>query len=95
MNQPPVDEERLRAALGAAAAGVRPDPAAYRRASASWRRRERRRRLVLAVLAAVVFTAADAVGLWALSQADPNTHVIFSDAGPVPGPDAVERIGQP
>jgi len=49
----------------------------------------------VAVLAAVVFAAADAVGLWALSRADPNTHVIFSDAGPVPGPDAVERIGQP
>ncbi len=94
MTQPPVDQQ-LRAALGAAAAGVRADPAAYRRASASWHRRERRRRLVLAVLAAVVFTAADAVGLWALSQADPHTHVIFSDAGPVPGPDAVERIGQP
>lgn len=87
----PVDQE-LAAALGALAEGVRADPAAYRRASAGWRRRDRRRRLVLAVLAAVVFAAADAVGLWALSQADPNTHVIFSEQGPGPGPGP---IGQP
>ena len=95
MNQPPVDQQ-LRAALGAAAAGVLADPAAYRRASASWRRRERRRRMVLAVLAAVVFAAADAVGLWALSRADPNTHVIFSDPAHRPAtPEQVDRIGQP
>ena len=95
MNTPDTDE-RLREAFDALATGVRADPGAYRRASAQWRRRERRRRLVLAILAALVFTAADAVGLWALSQADPNTHVIFSDPvqRPVePGP--VDRIGQP
>jgi hypothetical protein len=96
VNRPPV-EDQLRAALGAAAAGVRVDPAAYRRASAGWRRRERRRRLVLAVLAAVVFTAADAVGLWALSRANTNTHVIFSDSDPrpAPAPGVIDRIGQP
>jgi hypothetical protein len=44
----------------------------------------------------VVFAAADAVGLWALSQADPNTHVIFSDPAPGPlPPEQVDRIGQP
>jgi hypothetical protein len=93
MNTPETDE-RLREALGALAAGVQADPGAYRRASAGWRRRYRRRRLVLAILAAVVFAVADAVGLWALSQADPNTHVIFSDPTQRPaGP--VDRIGQP
>jgi hypothetical protein len=92
----PGADERLREALGALAAGVRADPDAYRRASGGWRRRYRRRRLVLAILAAVVFAAADAVGLWALSQADPNTHVIFSDPVPRPAvPEQVDRIGQP
>lgn len=89
-------DERLREALDALAGGVRADPAAYERASAGWRRRDHRRRLVLAAVAALVFAAADGVGLWALSQADPNTHVIFSDPAPVrvePGP--VDRIGQP
>jgi hypothetical protein len=93
MNAPDADE-RLREALGAFAAGVQADPGAYRRASAAWRWRYRRRRLVLAILAAVVFAAADAVGLWALSQADPNTHVIFSDPT-VPAAGPVDRIGQP
>jgi hypothetical protein len=89
-------DERLREALDAVAAGVQADPGAYRRASAGWRRRHRRRRLVLAILAAVVFAAADAVGLWALSQADPNTHVIFSDPVQRPvAPGQVDRIGQP
>jgi hypothetical protein len=88
--------ERLREALGALAGEVRVDPTAYRRASAGWRRRYRRRRLLLAILAALVFAAADVVGLWALSQADPNAHVIFSDPAPRPaGPGPVDRIGQP
>jgi hypothetical protein len=92
----PGTDERLREAFGALAAGVQADPDAYRRASAGWRRRHRRRRLVLAIVAAVVFTAADAVGLWALSQADPNTHVIFSDPSYRPvAPEQVDRIGQP
>jgi hypothetical protein len=92
----PDADERLREALDAVAAGVRADPDAYRRVSTGWRRRHRRRRLVLAILAAVVFAAADAVGLWALSQADPNTHVIFSDPVQRPvGPEQVDRIGQP
>ncbi|HLU54544.1 MAG TPA: hypothetical protein VKZ81_03705 [Pseudonocardia sp.] len=92
----PGADERLREALDALASGVRVDPDAYRRASAGWRRRYRRRRLVLAILAALVFAAADAVGLWALSQADPNTHVIFSDPAHRPeAPAQVDRIGQP
>jgi hypothetical protein len=100
VNEPSTDEpstdERLRATLHALAAGVGEDPTAYRRASAGWRRRYRRRRLVLAILAAAVFTAADAVGLWALSQADPDTHVIFSDPRPAPvRPGPIDRLGQP
>jgi hypothetical protein len=92
----PGTDERLRDAFDALAVGVRADPGAYRRASAGWRRRERRRRLVLAIVAALVFTAADAVGLWALSHADPNTHVIFSDPAHRPAePGGVDRIGQP
>ncbi|WP_214367178.1 hypothetical protein [Pseudonocardia sp. H11422] len=93
---PPGTDERLREAFGALAAGVYADPAAYRRASAGWRRRYRRRRLILAILAALVFAAADAVGLWALSQADPNTQVIFSDPRSVPAdPGSIDRLGQP
>lgn|GEM_PF-2907636 len=89
-------DERLREAFGAVAAGVHADPGRYPRISAGWRRRYRRRRIVLAILAALVFAAADAVGLWALSQADPNTHVIFSDPRPVPAdPGSVDRLGQP
>ena len=89
-------DDRLREALGALAGGVRADPGAYQRASAGWRRRYRRRRLVLAILAALVFTGADAAGLWALSRADPNTHVIFSDSVPgLSGRGPVGRIGQP
>jgi hypothetical protein len=96
MTTTPGADERLRDALDALAAGVQADPRAYQRASAGWRRRHRRRRLVLAILAAMVFAAADAVGLWALSQADPNTHVIFSDPSPRPAaPEQVDRIGQP
>lgn len=87
-------EAQLRDALGALAAGVRPAPDAYRRAHASWRHRERKRRLILAFLIAVVFAAADAVGLWALNHADSNTHVIFSEHTEAE-PEPIGRIGQP
>ena len=99
MNQADLDgpaEHQLRAAFGAVAAQVDADPMSYRRVSAGWRRRYRRRRIVLAAVAAVVFVAADAVGLWALNQADPNTHVIFSDPRPAPAePGVPRRLGQP
>jgi hypothetical protein len=83
-----VTEQRLRAAFGAVAreVHVEPDADTYRRASAGWRRRYQRRRLVLGVLAAVVFAAADAVGLWALNNAQEPAGVIFSDPGSVPAP---------
>jgi hypothetical protein len=86
-------EQRLREALAARAARVRPDTPAYPQVSASWRRRERKRRLVLAILTAAIFTAADAVGLWALNQANTGSHIIFSD--PTGGQVDVNRIGQP
>jgi hypothetical protein len=89
-------DDQLRDALNALAATVREEPGAYRRASAGWRRRYRRRRLVLTILAATVFVVADGIGLWALSQTGPDTHVIFSDPNPAPGPaEPVGGVGQP
>jgi hypothetical protein len=87
-------EAELRDALDALAAEIRPTPGAYRRASAGWRKRERKRRLILAILIAVVFAAADAVGLWALNHSNADTHVIFSDSTP-PAHGPLGRIGQP
>jgi hypothetical protein len=95
MNSSNTAEDRLREALDALATGVTADPDAYRRVSAEWRRRERRRRLVLAILVAVVFAAADAVGLWALNRADPGSHIIFDEPAPVRQDSPVERVGQP
>lgn len=95
MNEPSTDH-RLRDALQAFADGVPSASEDYRRASAGWRRRYRRRRLVLAILSAFVFLAADAIGLWALNQADPDVHVIFSDPNPPPNTQApVFGVGQP
>lgn len=95
MNEPSTDD-RLRDALQALADGVPAAPADYRSASAGWRRRYRRRRLVLAILAAIVFIAADVIGLWALNQTDPDAYVIFSDPKPAPSSHLPEvRVGQP
>lgn len=91
----PVDtEQRLRDALGALAAEVHPDPDAYRRVMTRWRRRERKRRLIIAILSAVIFAAADAIGLWALNQANPHSHIIFSDTSTVED-HPIGRLGQP
>lgn len=71
------------------------EPPGYRQVSALWKRRERKRRLILALLTAAIFAAADAVGLWALNQANPESHVIFSvPSAPSPS-HTVTRIGQP
>jgi hypothetical protein len=72
---------------------VRPSAPAYPRLSATWRWRERKRRLILAILTALVFTAADAVGLWALNHANAQSHVIFSN--PTGGENTTNRISQP
>jgi hypothetical protein len=77
-NSPAHLEEQLRAALDAVASDVRPPANAYRRVRSEWRRRERRRRLILAILIAVVFAVADAIGLWALNQAHTDSPVIFN-----------------
>jgi hypothetical protein len=87
-------EQRLREALTARAAQVRPAAPSYRQVSGTWRQRERKRRLILAILTALIFTAADAVGLWALNHANTESHVIFSGPSPT-GPSGVGHIGQP
>ncbi len=87
-------EQRLRDALGALAAEVHPDPGAYRRAITGWKRRERKRRLIVAILSALIFTTADVIGLWALNQANSNSHIIFSDSSTVEHR-PIGRLGQP
>ncbi|ONI77871.1 hypothetical protein ALI144C_31145 [Actinosynnema sp. ALI-1.44] len=81
-NRPANTEDRLRETLDAVANGVRPTPDAYRHARREWIRRERRRRIILAILVALVFAVADAIGLWALNQT-PDTPTIFNDPIPV------------
>jgi hypothetical protein len=71
--------DRLRDVFDTLATPVRADPGDYPEALAGWRRRERRRRIILAILAALVFALADIIGLWALSRASVDTHVIFND----------------
>ena len=72
-------EQALREALGTLADGVHAAPDAYRTARGDWRRRERRRRIVLALLVAVVFTVAVAIGLWVLNQAPAGNGAIFTE----------------
>jgi hypothetical protein len=78
-------EEQLREALDAVAGVVHPPPHAYRQVRQEWHRRERRRRLILAILIALVFAVADAIGLWALNRTHVDSPVIFN------GPALVER----
>ena len=78
---PPDTAQRLRQALDAVADGVHSRPDAYQRALAEWRRRERRRRLIGLVLAALLVTAADGIGLWALNRSAAPASVVF-DAPP-------------
>ncbi|UWZ34279.1 hypothetical protein Drose_23915 [Dactylosporangium roseum] len=72
-------EEQLRDVFDALVTSVHGTPDRYPAALADWRRRERRRRIVLPILAAVIFALANILGLWALSRADVNTHIIFND----------------
>jgi cation transport ATPase len=92
---PATTEEQLRDALDALAAGVHAAPDAYRQARAQWRRRERRRRLTLAILVAIVFSVATAIGLWVLNQAQDSSHIIFDDPVRVEQRDPVREIGPP
>lgn len=82
-NRPANTEDQLREALDALASGVRPAPNAYRQVRSEWLRRERRRRLILAILVALVFAIADAIGLWALNQTPNGPPIIFNDPTPV------------
>ncbi|HEU4425252.1 MAG TPA: hypothetical protein VFR67_22200, partial [Pilimelia sp.] len=68
--------DQLREVFDALTTTVRGTPDGYPKALAGWRRRERRRRLVVAILATVIFALADIIGLWALSNADVDTHII-------------------
>ncbi|MFI9024652.1 hypothetical protein [Streptomyces sp. NPDC053560] len=74
---PPSAEERLRSALLGVAETVEQSPDAYRHARRHWRRKEWRRRAVLAAVVLLLAVLACAVGLWALSGAASDGHVIF------------------
>jgi hypothetical protein len=87
-----IPAERLRDAFDALTTGVQGEPNRYPKALAEWRRRERRRRLVVAILATVVFALADIIGLWALSRASVDTHIIFDDT---PGISQTPQVGPP
>jgi hypothetical protein len=72
-------EQRLEDALSTLAAGVTTSPDAYREVRTRWRRKERRRRLIVAALATAVVLATNGIALWALSDARPDQHIIFTD----------------
>jgi hypothetical protein len=78
--------DQLRDVFDTLTTAVHGAPDGYPKALAEWRRRARRRRLVLAILAAVVFALADIIGLWALSNASTDTHIIFNDRPGSTGP---------
>ncbi|GAB3137333.1 hypothetical protein GCM10027290_02890 [Micromonospora sonneratiae] len=89
-------EQRLREALDAVANNVHAAPDAYQQVRREWHRRERRRRLILAILIAVVFAIADAIGLWALNQTRVDAPVIFNGPGSVqPHKNPADGISQP
>ena len=88
-------EERLREALDAVAGGVHPPPHAYRQVRQEWHRRERRRRLILAILIALVFAVADAIGLWALNQSHVDSPVIFNGPASMQDHNPVDGVGLP
>jgi len=71
--------DQLRDVFDALTKPVRGSPDGYPKALAGWRRRERRRRLIIATLAAIVFAVADIIGLWALSNANVDSHIVFND----------------
>ncbi len=71
--------DQLRDVFDALTTSVHATPNRYPAALTEWRRRERRRRLIVAILAMLVFAVADIIGLWALSNANVGTHIIFND----------------
>jgi uncharacterized membrane protein len=87
-------EQLLCDILAPLAAEAQRDPDAACRIIARWKRRERKRRLIIGILIAVIFTAADAIGLWTLNQSDPGGHIIFSDSSTVQH-NPIGHLGQP
>ncbi|WP_330330955.1 hypothetical protein OHS33_15320 [Streptomyces sp. NBC_00536] len=82
-------EDLLRSVLSDLAAAV-PDGSttSYRKEQARWRRREYRRRCVVAALVLLVVGIVCAIGLMTLSNASPDTHVIFTNGTPAnPAPE--------
>lgn len=72
-------EQRLEEALRGVASEVTVSPDAYRSVRTRWRRKERRRRLIVAALATAVVLATNGIALWALNDASPDQHIIFTD----------------
>jgi len=72
-------EQRLEEALRTVASAVTTSPDAYRDVRFRWRRKERRRRLIVAALATAVVVATNGIALWALSDATPDQHIIFTE----------------
>ncbi|NGY64701.1 hypothetical protein G7043_37895 [Lentzea sp. NEAU-D13] len=72
-------EQRLEEALRDVAFTVTASPGAYREVRSRWRRKERRRRLIVAALATAVVLATNGIALWALNDASPDQHIIFTD----------------
>lgn len=94
MMAPTPQADQLRDLFETLATPVHGAPNRYPKALSQWRRRERRRKLIVAILAAVVFALADFIGLWALSNANVDTHLIFDDRpGATDSPNG--RIGPP
>lgn len=88
-------EQRLWEALDAVANEVHARPNAYRQVRQEWHRRERRRRLILAILIAVVFAVADAIGLWALNHSHAGSPVIFNGPATAERHNSVGGVGPP
>ncbi len=91
----PGTEARLRDALDALSSTVTVSDEAYRGLQRQWRRRERRRRRVAALVATALVLVADGIGLWALNQAEPGSHVVFDTGVPVGREDPAGQLGQP
>lgn len=88
-------EEALRQTLSALATGIQATPPSYRQAQGQWQRRYRRRRLILAILIAVVFVVADAIGLWALNHTGRGSNVIFDGPVRIEQRDPAGGVGPP
>ncbi|MFD7015306.1 hypothetical protein [Streptomyces sp. NPDC059928] len=84
-------ERLLQSALTEVAETVQGSPDAYRRAQYRWRREAMKRRAIIVSIVMVLVVIACVAGVWALSGATPEGHVIFGGTGdggtpfPLPG----------